>query len=215
MEELVNSGEITPDEYILRKSEEIPDVDIDDIKLYFLMDSEIKPLIRIRFYKTLDKELIRNAMSQMLQSNRREISRVSELLFIIVGAGDRDMLQFAINNAGELNLLPSIFRGAIYDRSMLEFVPKISNQYEILAVFITTMKSYPETVILSKDIHDIPGVSDIVSATHEPRFRDRSLLFTYYEFLLQTGYYPYSSFVEAYEADPNPELKRWLAITDV
>lgn len=128
------------------------------------------------------------------------------------------MLQYAIRNTDYsklILLLPYIFRGSIYDRSMLEFVAKISNQYEIVVINITTMKSYLETVILSKDVHDIPGVSDIVSATHEPRFRDRSLLFTYYEFLLQTGYYPYSSFIEAYEENPNPYLAKWLAVTDV
>lgn len=83
MEELVNSGEITPDEYIHRRIEEFPDVDIDDIKLYFLMDSQIKPLVRIKFYKTLDKELVKNVLKQMLQ-NKKE----NELLFIIVAAGE-------------------------------------------------------------------------------------------------------------------------------
>lgn len=178
-----------------------------------VMNSDIKPSIRIEYYKTLDKEIVRDNLRKLSLSLR------NEFFFIVVASGDLDMSQFAIDNLQDpIDLLIPTFRGACYNKSMIYLVDVIYKRnptpHLLLSKFLWSMDDYPETVILAKNVYDYLNLIirfDKNFISNAPA----QIRILFYEFLFQSGYYPYSFFIELYKTNPNPELKKWIDITDI
>lgn len=173
---------------------------------------------------------------ERIPDKRELIETIEEFIFMnddfsahltstIVMAGDErtyrkllKKMQYATTEDEE-KVVQWYFRGAVFKRASLNWINDDIfriigyNAINILVQFCASMGKYPDVIVIAKDIFD--AMRETISPKNFSiwvldRIGSKERL-KCYEFLFQTGYFPYSYFTD--KLPRTPELKQWLLLS--
>lgn len=132
---------------------------------------------------------------------------------IIVAAGDKETFFYLIDKIIDIDIVLFIlFVGAAFNKDSIVWLNDISNNLdEIIEQFCHAVVSVPEAIVNSKYVHDYLNLN-LNSSDPLPDWVPwmSTDMFGFYEFLYQTGYYPYQFFADWYETTHDDILLKWL-----
>lgn len=172
----------------------------------------IPPLEKAKIYKSMDPEYIKEISSSRSYYNRF-------LFEISVIVGDYDTTLRILNLYTKMENIPEFimlyFAGVAYNKeaiNILDSVIDTTYPVRVLLAYVKSLKDNPEVIIHAKYVYDTIELHEKIEGHIRLNFIDTVYEPAYYEFLFQTGYYPYSYFQSL---STTPKLAEWLAITDV
>lgn len=182
-------------------------------KFLILVSPSIPLSEKVEIYKSIDPNFIHRV------STDNRIYRI--LTEVSAAAGDYDTTLgiFRLNqNAVRVEFIRAYFHGVAYNKEAIGILESVVNDnfHVIICGYLSVLEQYPQLIIHAKTVYDALKLSYYYTETKMKAFMSLGFFsrveIQYYEFLLQTGEYPYSYFKEL---PMTPGLRKWLDITDI